>query len=71
MPDLTFLELFPLLVAIHIWMAEFCNSTVSFWCDNQTVVYVVDKETSRLARVMHLVQVFVLQCLQVECTVCC
>lgn len=32
--DMTFLELFPLVVAVPIWGDWFLNSTVRFWCDN-------------------------------------
>ncbi|XP_053159366.1 uncharacterized protein LOC128347977 isoform X1 [Hemicordylus capensis] len=62
--DLTFLELFPIVVAVHLWAGEFSNSTVQFWCDNQAVVQVVNSQTSRSPRVMGLVRTFVLQCLR-------
>ncbi|XP_053164753.1 uncharacterized protein LOC128350441 isoform X1 [Hemicordylus capensis] len=62
--DLTFLELFPIVVAVHLWAGEFSNSTVQFWCDNQAVVQVVNSQTSRSPRVMGLVRAFVLQCLR-------
>lgn len=61
--DLTFLELFPILVAAVIWEAEFRNRRVVFWCDNQAVVRVVNKQTSRSERVMRLVRKLVLVCL--------
>lgn len=64
--DLTFLEFFPLLVAIHMWGAELSNSTVYFWCDNQAVVIVVNWQTLRSVKVMHLVRAFVLQCLRLN-----
>lgn len=64
--DLTFLELFPLVVAVHIWANKFCNATVRFWCDNQAVVHVVNRQTSRSVKVMRLVRAFVLQCLRIN-----
>lgn len=54
--DMTFLELLPIVVAVH--------TSVHFWCDNQAVVCVLKSQTSKSARVMFLVRVFVLQCLR-------
>ncbi|XP_053098810.1 uncharacterized protein LOC128322103 isoform X1 [Hemicordylus capensis] len=62
--DLTFLELFPIVVAMHIWSAEFANSSVLFWCDNLAVVQIVNTQTSQSPRVMGLVRALVLQCLR-------
>ncbi|XP_053112584.1 uncharacterized protein LOC128327611 isoform X5 [Hemicordylus capensis] len=62
--DLTFLELFPIVVAVHIWSAEFANSSVLFWCDNLAVVQIVNTQTSQSPRVMGLVRALVLQCLR-------
>lgn len=62
--DLTFLEFFPLVVAVNLWPADLQNQVVKFWCDNQAVVQVVNKLTSRSHMVMRLVRAFVLQCLR-------
>ncbi|XP_054843036.1 uncharacterized protein LOC129334764 isoform X1 [Eublepharis macularius] len=62
--DLTFLEFFPILVAVHLWGDELANHSVHFWCDNQAVVHVVNSLTSRSPRVMRLVRSFTLQCLR-------
>ncbi|XP_053143317.1 uncharacterized protein LOC128341176 isoform X1 [Hemicordylus capensis] len=61
--DLTFLEFFPIVVAIHLWADLFRNHTVRFWCDNQATVQVINRQTSRSPRVMSLVRAFVLACL--------
>ncbi|XP_053161001.1 uncharacterized protein LOC128349104 [Hemicordylus capensis] len=61
--DLTFLEFFPIVVAIHLWADLFRDKTVHFWCDNQATVQVIDRQTSRSPRVMILVRAFVLACL--------
>uniref|UniRef100_A0ACB8EJT7 Uncharacterized protein n=1 Tax=Sphaerodactylus townsendi TaxID=933632 RepID=A0ACB8EJT7_9SAUR len=37
---MTFLELFPLVAAVHIWKDVFRDHAVKFWCDNQAVVRV-------------------------------
>lgn len=64
--DLTFLELFPLVVAVHIWAEHFKNATICFWCDNQAVVHIINGQTSKSPRVMRLVRAFVLQCLRIN-----
>ena len=61
---LTFLEFFPILVAVCIWRQLFANQRVLFWCDNQAVVRVVNRQASRSERVMRLVRKFVLTCLE-------
>lgn len=61
--DLTFLELFSFMVGIHIWSKEFQNTTVRFGCDNQVVVFVVNRQTSKSPWVIRLLHAFVLQCL--------
>ncbi|XP_053164950.1 uncharacterized protein LOC128350575 [Hemicordylus capensis] len=53
--DLTFLELFPIVVAVHIWADQFRNSAVRFWCNNFATVQVVNRQTSKSLRVMGLV----------------
>ena len=62
--DLTFLELFPILVAVYIWRELFTNKKVLFWCDNLSVVRIINRQTSRSERVMRLVRRLVLTCLE-------
>ncbi|XP_070608807.1 uncharacterized protein [Erythrolamprus reginae] len=57
--DLTFLELFPLIVALELWGEQFRDKTVHFWCDNLAVVHVVNALSSKSDRVMRLVRHFV------------
>ncbi|XP_067317701.1 uncharacterized protein [Anolis sagrei] len=62
--DMTFLEFFPILVAVTIWVQNFQNCTVHFWCDNLATVQVINNLTSRSPRVMEVVRQFTLHCLQ-------
>lgn len=62
--DLTFLEFFPIVVAVRVWGTEMANSVVHFWCDNLAAVHVINSLTSRSPRVMALVRAFTLLCLQ-------
>ena len=62
--DLTFLEFFPIAVAVHLWVEEFRDHRVCFWSDNQAVVNVLAKQSSRSSRVSALLRAFVLHCLR-------
>ncbi|XP_053105446.1 uncharacterized protein LOC128324664 isoform X1 [Hemicordylus capensis] len=62
--DMTFLEFFPIVVAVHIWARDFEDRAVQFWCDNMATVQVINSGTSRSPRVMRLVRCFTLQCLR-------
>ncbi|XP_067323909.1 uncharacterized protein [Anolis sagrei] len=64
--DLTFLEFFPILVAVSLWGESFANSTVHFWCDNMATVQVINTLTSKSPRVMNAIRQFVLQCLNLN-----
>nr|XP_034965330.1 uncharacterized protein LOC118082278 isoform X1 [Zootoca vivipara] len=64
--DLTFLEFFPIVVAVHLWADEFKNRRVCFWTDNQAVVNVLSRQSSRSPRVSALLRAFVLLCLQLN-----
>ena len=42
--DITFLELFPVVVAVNIWGLYLKNKNIVFNIDNQSVVYIVSKK---------------------------
>jgi len=50
--DITFLELFPVVVALNIWGYYQRNKKIIFHVDNQAVVYIINKKLSRSPRVM-------------------
>nr|XP_028594215.1 uncharacterized protein LOC114601207 [Podarcis muralis] len=62
--DLTFLEFFPILVAIRIWGTLFSNSRVCFWSDNEAVVRVISRQSAKSQRVIRVLRLFVLECLR-------
>lgn len=62
-PDITFKELFPIVLAVEIWGDRLRNRKIMFHCDNLAVVHVINKQTSRSKRSMHLVRSLVLSCL--------
>jgi uncharacterized membrane protein len=43
--DITFLEMFPIVVAINIWGASLKNKKILFHNDNQAVVAILNKKT--------------------------
>ena len=58
--DITFLELFPVVVALCIWEEQLKNKRIIFNIDNQSVVHIINKKTSKSVRVMSLVRHLVL-----------
>lgn len=61
MRDMTFLELVPILLALYIFRHEFSNRQIMFHTDNQALVSILNKKSSRSKRVMHLIRPLVLQ----------
>lgn len=49
-------ELFALVVACHLWGKEFSNKRILFFCDNESVVNIVNSKRCRIPRVMDLVR---------------
>ncbi|XP_067681481.1 uncharacterized protein [Haliotis asinina] len=62
--DMTLLELFPIVVALKLWGNCLSNKKVMFTCDNQAVVHIINKQSSKNKRVMALVRCLVLLSLQ-------
>ena len=49
-------ELFPIVLACHIWGQSWANKRIKFWCDNQSVVHILKSGTSKDEKIMHLVR---------------
>ncbi len=64
--DITFLELFPVIVAIEIWGSHLKNKKILFHIDNNSVVSIINRKSSKSQRVMALVRKLVLSCLQLN-----
>ncbi len=67
--DITLLEYFPILVAIHIWGDSLRNKKVLFRSDNQAVVHILNTQTSKAKQVMVLVRALTLECLKLNLVV--
>ena len=62
--DITVLELFPIVVAIEIWGSELKNKKIKFFCDNMSVVHIINKMSSKSVVVMKLIRYLTLLCLK-------
>ena len=62
--DITTLELFPILVALHVWGDKLKNKKIRFMCDNMAVVNILNSMTSKSGNVMTLVRRITLLCLE-------
>ena len=60
--NISFLELFPITLAVHIWGATMANSCVLFFTDNAALVDIINKQTSKHKQVMILTRDLVLSC---------
>ncbi|OCT65947.1 hypothetical protein XELAEV_18042201mg [Xenopus laevis] len=62
--NLTLLELLPILAAVMLWGNRLQNKSITFWCDNQSVVNVVNKQTATSVPVLNVLRELILQCLR-------
>lgn len=53
-------ELFPLVVAAHMWGLSWFSQVVLFHCDNESVVFILNSRTSRAPDVMHLLRLLLM-----------
>ena len=53
-------ELFPIVVACAIWFPHFSGKRVQFWCDNESVVAIINSGHSKAPRIMDLLRFLVL-----------
>ena len=62
--NIAFLELFPIVLAVHICGSLMANKRFIFFSDNAAVVDIVNKQTSRHKDIMVLLRDLVLSCLR-------
>ena len=58
--NIIILEFFPIVVAMEIWGYQFTNQCILLFTDNQALVEVINKQTSRDEKLMILVRQMVL-----------
>ena len=62
--NIAFLELFPIVIAIHVWGSLMADKRIIFFSDNAAVVHVINKQTSKHQDIMVLLRDLVLSCLR-------
>ena len=61
--SITFMELFPIMVACFLWGNQFSGRKIMFYCDNQSVVSILNNKTCKCKVTMFLVRELVLSSL--------
>ena len=61
---ITFLELVPVVLAFYLWSKELANKKIILHIDNQALLSVLNKRSSKSKMVMSLVRPLVLICMQ-------
>jgi hypothetical protein len=61
--SIALLELFPIVVAIQVWGEQMRNKKVLIFCDNAAVTEVINSQSSRCSKIMHLMRELTLSCL--------
>ena len=50
--NITLKELYPIVLAIEVWGTQIANRSICFNCDNEALVYVLNKQSSSEKQVM-------------------
>lgn len=61
--NITFLELYPIVLAVNIWGSLWRNHSILFFTDNEALVAIINKQTSKDKHIMRLFRPFILACL--------
>lgn len=62
--NIIILEMFPIVVSISIWASKLENKCILFHTDNQGLVEVINKKTTKDKKLLALLRALVLQCLK-------
>ena len=60
------LEFYPIILAIELWGNRWKNHSILFFIDNEALVSVINKQTSKDKDVMYMVRHMVLKCLKLN-----
>lgn len=61
--NIAVLELFPIMAAVEVWGEAWANQSIRFFTDNEALVSVINKQTSREPQIMTLLRRMILTCL--------
>ena len=59
-PSIAFLELYALTVTIQLWIHRYRNNRIILFCDNQSMMQMVNNTTSKCSKCMILIRKLVL-----------
>ena len=62
-PSIEFLELYAVLIAAINWLHRFANRRIIIFCDNISVVYMINRNTSSCKQCLNLIRKLVLHCM--------
>ena len=62
--SIQFLELYPIFLMLHLVSSELINKRIIFHCDNQAIVNIINKQSSKCTLIMKLMRPMVLLMLQ-------
>ena len=62
--SIAWLEFFPIIVAVVLWGHSLQGKRIVLRCDNEAVVAIINKQSSKCPQIMRLLRFFVLQCLK-------
>ena len=62
--DITLLELYPIVIATHVWGQHFSNRRIVFHTDNQALMHILNKLSAKHKLIMVLVRHLVQLCLR-------
>ena len=65
-PSIEYLELYGVLVAVLNWLHRFRNKRIVLFCDNQSVVYMINNMTSSCKQCLVLIRLLVLHSLKLN-----
>ena len=62
-PSIEFLELYTVAVSVLLWINMMRNKRIQIFCDNQSVVHMINSQSSRHPYCMRLIRIITLECL--------
>ena len=57
--NITFLKLYPIVLAVHIWAPRWKNHSILFYTDNLALVSIINNQTSKNPHIMKLLRVLI------------
>ena len=61
---ISFLEFFPIVLGLCLWCSQLKNKRVVFITDNESIVYIINKQTAKDPKLLSLLRTLVLICLR-------